>query len=268
MRRFTLGLWAAIAALGPLTSSAGEITVSFSGGILELTGTSAADSVSISGNPVRTVVKVGFRSALVPAPTFLARKNQVFQNVAEIRFVGNGGADDVQLRASSVLVNLTGGNENDTFSISGPTAGNVTIDTGEGDDRVSLQGTALLNLAANLGNGVNNLSLVDTSLSGLDVLGGTGPDTIIALRLGSHPTLGMLLNIVTGAGDDIVGFQESTITSNDPMTPGTLDGGDDNDSVGQDMSTFTPLPMPANFEVVIGFDPPPPPPAPRVRFGR
>ncbi len=45
------------------------------------------------------------------------------------------------------------------------------------------------------------------------------------------------------------------------MMPAILDGGDDNDSLGQDLSIFTPVPVPENFEVVIGFDPPPPPPA-------
>jgi hypothetical protein len=254
--------------LVPQIASAGEVMVSFSTGVLTLTGSPTEDVITVSGNPVRCVVRAGLRTTLVPNTSFTSRKTQVFQNVASVVFVGNGGTDDVQVRAGIPAISLTGGPEADNFSVLVPSAATIDLTLDGGDDRVVLQAAMAGNVTVDLGEGANGMSITDSALTGLDITGGTGPDNIVALRLNSAPLLGMALSIVTGDGDDIVGFQECLIESNDLMIPGTLDGGDGvMDSVGQDMSTFTPLPVPVNFEVVIGFDPPPPPPA-IINLGR
>ena len=256
--------------LGSPSAHAGEVTpVLGVDGVLTLTGSPANDRLTISGTPERIVVLAQLGTRLPSERRFGGGRFAIFEGVTGVIFDGQGGNDNLQITAGVGTFSYLGGEGNETLLADLALAGDVQVNMGGGDDRVILKAAAANMLQIDLGDGTNTLSLSDTVVSVLSIVSGSGSDQILLNRVNGIPMVGVDLSVSSGAGNDLVGFQACLLRAADPMTPAFLDGGDgDDDQLAQVDSTLDPLPMPLNFEVVVGFDPPPPPPPPPLKTRR
>ncbi|MFO1003367.1 MAG: chitobiase/beta-hexosaminidase C-terminal domain-containing protein, partial [Planctomycetaceae bacterium] len=205
-----------------------EITSSFTGGVLTVSG-SDTDDDRITVSSIAGLVRITEQSGVINTGVLLINVNQVI-----IR--GRGGNDVLQLDrslGSGMRGQLSGDNGNDVL-LSG--SGNDLINGGSGNDIVSYS-TAQIGVTVNLGltgaqdtvgAGIDTISLVE-NLTGSDfndtlsgdalantLSGGTGDDKLIGAS-GSDLLLG-------GQGDDIYIFGAAASSEADEVTEKTNEG--------------------------------------------
>lgn len=191
-----------------------NVTATFAGGKLTVTGDDAANSVFIGALSDGTSIGVGMGSELVFNGTNL----------------GDGATQDIHAPVTSVMVDLGAGDDSfdsiglhfakdvtikggagkDTLkAVYFHVGGKFTVDGGADDDKLQIEGdTQAGKLAIDLGGGTNQLQFNFAHLSvegDTTIKAGTGVDTITTSPNTSF-NFGRKLDIALGGGNDSIGF--------------------------------------------------------------
>ena len=180
---------------------AGDVTASFDGGLLTITGDAEANEVMIVGAPDGSARVIGLNDTTVNGGDLEFSVGDTNRRIS----VSLGDGDD-QIDIKGVVLALplevVGGNGNDFIEVSNSRTRGVSISGNAGDDVVKLFNVYSLASFRVQTNGGDDTVAVEAIASSDDTVieTGAGNDSVAINHLGSR----RLLNIDTGSGNDTV----------------------------------------------------------------